>query len=77
MTKKNMIQEIQNQEARMYLQYMLAKQHHGEDSSFVRGCRSRWCGVYELMEALGISQDCKHPDNRAAMEIRFALPDAV
>ena len=74
MTKKNMIQEIQNQEARMYLQYMQAKQHHGEDSSFVRGCRSRWSGVYELMEALGIPQDCKHPDNVAATEIRFALP---
>lgn len=73
MTKKNMIQEIQNQEARLYFQYMLATQQWGYEDGVVVRLRSKWAGVYELMESLGIPQDCKHPDNQAAKEIRLTL----
>ena len=77
MTKKNMIQEIQNQEAQLYFQYMQAAKCWGREDALTDRLRVKWCSVYQLMEALGIPQDCKHPDNRAAMEIRIALPDAA
>ena len=77
MTKKNMIQEIQNQEAQLYFQYMQAAKCWGREDSLTIRLRTKWCGVYQLMESLGISQDFRHPDNRAAMEIRIALPEAA
>ena len=76
MTKKNMIQEIQNQEAQLYFSYMQAAKLWGREDALTIRLQTKWGGVYRLMEALGIPQDCKHPDNRAAMEIRFALPEA-
>ena len=77
MTKKNMIQEIQNQEAQLYFQYMQATKCWGREDALTIRLQTKWCGVYQLMEALGIPQDHTHPDNRAAMEIRIALPDAA
>ena len=77
MTKKNMIREIQNQEAQAYLRYMMAQQWYGAEDSLTERLRSKWVGIYQLMESLGIQQDFRHPDNRAAMEIRIALPDAA
>jgi hypothetical protein len=76
MTKKNMIQEIQNQEAQLYFSYMQAAKLWGREDALTIRLQTKWCSVYQLMEALGIPQDNKHPDNRAAMEIRFALPEA-
>jgi len=73
MTKKNMIQEIQNQEAQLYFQYMQATQHWGHEDGVVVRLRSKWAGVYALMESLGIRQDFDHPDNQAATEIRLTL----
>lgn len=77
MTKKNMIQEIQNQEAQLYIQYMLAAKYWGREDSLTDRLRVKWCGVYQLMESLGIPQDYAHPDNMAATEIRNALQEAV
>ena len=77
MTKKNMIQEIQNQEAQLYFQYMQAVKCWGREDSLTDRLRTKWCSVYQLMESLGIPQDHKHPDNMAAAEIRNALYDAV
>ena len=75
MTKKNMIQEIQNQEAQLYFQYMQAAKCWGREDSLTIRLRTKWCGVYQLMEALGISQDFRHPDNQAALEIRNAMAE--
>ena len=75
MTKKNMIQEIQNQEAQLYFQYMQATQHWGHEDGVVVRLRSKWVGIYQLMESLGISQDFYHPDNQAALEIRNAMAE--
>ena len=73
MTKKNMIQEIQNQEAQLYLRYMQAAKCWGREDSLTDRLRTKWCSVYQLMESLGIQQDFDHPDNQAATEIRLAL----
>jgi hypothetical protein len=70
MTKKQMIQEIQNQEARMYFRYQFAKLNYGPEEILTKRYRSQWCAIYQLMESLGIQQDCKHPDNLAAAELR-------
>ena len=75
MTKKNMIQEIQNQEAQLYFQYMQAAKCWGREDSLTIRLRTKWCGVYQLMESLGISQDFRHPDNQAALEIRNAMAE--
>ena len=73
MTKKNMIQEIQNKEAQLYFSYMQAAKLWGREDALTDRQRYKWCSVYQLMEALGIPQDCKHPDNVAAMELRLRL----
>ena len=77
MTKKNMIQAIQNQEAQLYFQYMQAAKLWGREDSLTERLRTKWCSVYQLMKALGIPQDYAHPDNVAAAEIRNALHEAV
>ena len=77
MTKKNMIQEIQNQEAQAYLRYMQATKWYGASDALTDRLRSKWCSVYQLMEALSIKSDLRHPDNQAAMEIREALREAA
>ena len=76
MTKKNMIQEIQNQEAQAYLRYMMAQQWYGAEDALTDRLRGKWCGIYQLMETLGIQQDFRHPDNQAALEIRNAMEAA-
>jgi hypothetical protein len=70
MTKKNMIQAIQNREAQMYFRYMQAVKLWGIEDSLTDRLRAKWCATYQLMESLGIQQDCKHPDNLAAAELR-------
>jgi len=77
MTKKNMIQEIQNREAQAYLSYMLAAKWYGEADTLTDRLRGKWAGIYQLMEALSIKSDLSHPDNVAATEIREALRESV
>ena len=73
MTKKQMIQEIQNHEAQAYLRYMMSQQWYGVEDTLTKQLRGKWAGIYQLMESLGIRQDFDHPDNQAATEIRLAL----
>ena len=73
MTKKQMIQEIQNHEAQAYLRYMMSQQWYGVEDTLTKQLRGKWAGIYQLMESLGISQDFYHPDNQAALEIRNAV----
>lgn len=70
MTKKNMIQEIQNQEAQLYLTSQRAAFEYGYDDSLTTQYRSEWLSVYALMQALDIQQDFYHPANQQAMEIK-------
>jgi hypothetical protein len=75
MTKQNMIQAIQNQEAQAYLRYMMAQQWYGAEDALTDRLRGKWCGIkwcaiYHVMETLGIQQDFRHPDNIAAAELR-------
>ena len=70
MTKKNMIQEIQNQEAQLYLTSQRAAFEYGYDDPLTTRYRSEWLSVYALMQALGIQQDFYHPANQEAMEIK-------
>jgi len=76
MTKKNMIQEIQNQEAQAYLSYMQSTQWYGASDTLTDRLRGKWAGIYQLMESLGIASDLSHPDNVAAAEIRESLASA-
>ena len=70
MTKKNMIQEIQNQEAQSYLCCQRAAFEYGYDDPLTTQYRSSWLSIYALMQALGIQQDFYHPANQEAMEIK-------
>lgn len=70
MTKKNMIQEIQNQEAQLYLRCQRAAFEYGYDDPLTTRYRSEWISVYELMQVLGIQQDFYHPANQEAIEIK-------
>ena len=69
MTKANMIQGIQKQEARLWLALKEATLNFGKDHSFTRSCRASYSAVYELMCELKIVMDHTLPDNVTAFEV--------
>ena len=69
MTKKAMIQEIQRQEAALFLELKQATKAFGADSSFTNRRRSEYATIYQLMRDLNIPVDLKLPDNEAAMQL--------
>ena len=69
MTKANMIQGIQKQEARLWLALKEATRDFGKDHSYTRSCRASYSAVYELMHALKIGMDNTLPDNVTAAEV--------
>jgi hypothetical protein len=76
MTKKNMIQEIQNQEAQLYFSYMQAAKLWGREDALTIRLQTKmvWC--------ISIDGSIRHTTRQYAsrqsssLEIRFALPEA-
>ena len=69
MTKKAMIQAIQQREAAMFLELKEAEREYGSESLVTRQLRSQWCAVNRLMESVGIPTDFRLPDNVKALTI--------
>jgi hypothetical protein len=69
MTKKAMIQAIQQTEAAMFLELKKTEQVCGTDNSLTTQLRTRWAVMDELMKTLGIELDITLPDNIEATNI--------
>jgi len=54
MTKKQMVDQIQTTEARVWKELQEAKKLWGMDDPITTRLRAQWSSVYELREALGI-----------------------
>ena len=55
MTKKEMINQIQVAEAIAWKQYRSAQKDGGFDEAHVDRLRSKWSGIFDLRERLGIA----------------------
>jgi hypothetical protein len=55
MTKTQMILEIQVAEAKAWKQYRSAQKDGGFDEAHVDRLRSKWSGIFDLRERLGIA----------------------
>ena len=71
MTKAAMIQEIQRQEAKLFLELKEATRDFGREHEFTRSRRAAYSAIYELMAALSITMDIDLADNVKALEIFF------
>ena len=69
MTKKEMIQTIQQLEAKLYLELKQAEQQYGSHDDFTGTRRSQWSSVHRLMQAMNIESDNTLPDNAKAIAI--------
>jgi len=66
MTKKEMIKAIQRLEAELYLEVKQAEQLFGVDSDITARRTTRWIGVHDAMQAMGVVCDLMLPDNQKA-----------
>ena len=73
MTKQKMIQTIQLQEAKLYLELKQAEQQYGSHDDFTGTRRSQWVSVHRLMQAMNIESDNTLPDNEKAIAILCQL----
>jgi len=69
LTKAQMIANIQQREAAMFLELKEAERDYGSASSLTSQLRSQWAAVNRLMESIGIPQDFRLPDNVKAVAI--------
>jgi hypothetical protein len=69
MKKQDMIKQIQQTEASMFLQCKQDEHTFGDDSSIYKTSRAKWNGVYELMNELGIQPDYSLDDHNGVMEL--------
>ncbi len=69
MTQEQMISEIQQQEAQLYLSVKLVERDFGRHSDLYTMARSKWVGVNDLMKALGIEHDLSLPQVAQALAI--------
>lgn len=69
MTKRQMIQTIQQQEATAFLRLKEATRDFGPMSSVTTARRSIWCTLDDLMQATGIKPDNTLPEQHAAVAI--------
>jgi len=69
MTKKEMIETIQQHEAELFLQVKVDEKIFGKEHIITKISRTRWCGVNNLMETLGIRHDITLPENQEAIRL--------
>jgi hypothetical protein len=67
MTKKQMIEVIQQKEAELFLQIKIDESLFGMDSTITSRSRSDWAKINGLMEDLGIKPDNSLPENQRAI----------
>jgi hypothetical protein len=69
MTKKQMIESIQQQEAKLFLQIKLDEKMFGTSHFITSRSRTVWIGVHELMQTLEIQPDINLPDAQEAFKL--------
>jgi hypothetical protein len=69
MTKKEMTQNIQKLEAIFFLNAKQLELDYGKDEPMYRSAINKWLGVNQLMQDLGIKEDCTLPESREAGEL--------
>ena len=67
MTKKQMIEVIQQREAELFLQIKVDENLFGKDSTITLRSVSDWAKINGLMEDLGIKPDNTLPENQRAI----------
>ena len=68
MTKKEMIQSMQQQEARLFLEAKKYEYVYGREDGITQAALGKWLGVYHLIEALGIAPDPAFPETSEAVD---------
>ena len=69
MTKKEMIKVIQQKEAEAFLQVKVDENVFGSEHNITKLSRTKWCGMNEIMEVLGIKPDNTLPENQEAIKL--------
>ena len=69
MTKKEMIKVIQQLEAETFLQVKVDESVFGAEHDITKLSRTKWCGMNEMMEALGVKPDNTLPENQEAIKL--------
>ena len=69
MTKKEMITEIQLQEARAFLRLKEIEAEYGAHDPLTKTARTSFNAVYQLMESLGIRSDFNLPETQRATDL--------
>ena len=68
MTKKEMIQTMQQQEASLFLEAKKYEYVYGREDSVSQAALGKWLGVNALMETLGIASDMTLPETTESVE---------
>jgi hypothetical protein len=69
MTKKQMIESIQQQEAKLFLDIKVNEKMFGTSHFITSRSRTVWIGVHELMQTLEIQPDINLPDAQEAFKL--------
>ena len=72
LTKAEMIASIQRLEAQLFLRLKITEESFGIDDTLTKSDRTRWAGVNEVMQTIGIQPDNMLPDNQEATKIIIA-----
>ena len=69
MTKKEMIEVVQQKEAKLFLQLKVDESLFGMDSTITSRSRSEWARIHDLMTEMGIKPNNQLPENQSAIEL--------
>ena len=69
MTKKQMIETIQQQEAKLFLDIKVNEKMFGTNHFLTSKSRTEWIGVHKLMQTLEIQPDINLPDVKEAFKL--------
>jgi hypothetical protein len=69
LTKSQIVATMQRMEAAAFLELKRAERDYGSNASFTSMCRTTWAGINATLEATGIPQDFRLPDNQEAIAI--------
>ena len=64
-----MIKKIQEIESRLFLKLKENEKYFGNDHPITCSSRTRWVGVGDLMEELGIGLDYQSPENKSILKL--------
>ena len=69
MTKKQMIEVVQQKEAKLFLQLKVDESLFGMDSTITSRSRSEWARIHDLMTEMEIQPNNSLPENQSAMNL--------